>query len=54
MNQIFVQNFIRQTEQYLESCEDQLSAEELENVIELYQDLNDEMDRQQTLLDLYH
>jgi len=54
MNQINVQNFLQQTEQYLESCEDELSSQELQNIIELYQDLNDELDRQQLLIDLYH
>jgi hypothetical protein len=54
MNQINVQNFIRQTEQYLDANEDQLSPQELENIFALYQDLNDELNRQQALLDLYH
>lgn len=54
MNQINVQNFLQQTEQYLESCEDELSSQELQSIIELYEDLNDELDRQQLLVDLYH
>ncbi len=48
------QEYIQMTERYLESCEDELSTDELESIIELYQDLNDEIGRQQYLMDLYH
>jgi len=54
MNRINVQNFIQQTEQYLESFEDELSPDELDNIIELYQDLHDELDSQQLFPDFYH
>lgn len=54
MNSINVQNFIRQTEQYLDSSADQLSPKELENLFALHQDLQDELERQQALIDLYH
>ncbi|MBT6550337.1 MAG: hypothetical protein HOM14_03170 [Gammaproteobacteria bacterium] len=54
MNEVNIQKFLEQTEEYLQTNREDLSKEELNSVIELYDDLSLELDRQQVLYDLYH
>lgn len=54
MNEVNIQKFLEQTEQYLRSNRQDLSQQELDNAIKLVEDLNNEYDRQQLLYDLYH
>jgi len=53
MNEVNIQKFLQQTEKYLQMNRDDMTKEELDSVIELYNDLNIEFDRQQDLYDPY-
>lgn len=54
MNEVNIQKFIQQTEDYLQANKEDMSKEELDSVIELYDDFSLELDRQQDRYDLYH
>ena len=54
MNEVNIQKFLEQTEEYLSANQQDLPPEELNSVIELYEDLTDELNRQQLDHDLYH
>ncbi len=53
MNETMVQNFIEQTEKYLNANRHQLDASDRERVTELYHDLMLELERQQAYHELY-
>mgnify|MGYP006899567101 FL=1 len=54
MNEVNIQEFFEQTEEYLRVNQRDMSQEELDSVTELYEDLALELDRQQLMYDLYH
>ena len=53
MNEMIIQNFINKTEEYLRINHQQLTRSELERFSELYEDLNNELARQQLRDDLH-
>ena len=53
MNETNIAQFIRETEEYLRIYHQHLSQSELDRVTELYEDLNNELARQQQPDDLY-
>ena len=53
MNEVNIQKFLEQTEQYLHANLQDMQQEEFDSVIELYEDLTDEINRQQLAYDLY-
>ena len=53
MNEVNIQKYLEQIEQYLRANQQDMSEQELNNVIELYEDLTDELNRQQLAYDLY-
>lgn len=54
MNEVNIQKFLEQTEQYLRTNNQDIPPEELNDVIELYEDLTEELNRQQLAYDLYN
>lgn len=54
MNEVNIQKFLEQTEQYLNTNKQDLLPEELNDIIELYEDLTEELNRQQLAFDLYN
>lgn len=54
MNEVNIEEFLEQTEEYLRLNKHDMTDEELNNVNELYDDLALELDRQQLLYELYH
>ena len=54
MNEVNIQQFLEQTEEYLRANQQDMSQKELENITELYDDLANELDRQRLMYELYH
>jgi len=54
MNEVNIQKFLQQTAEYLRANQHDMPEAELNSVIELYEDLTDEFNRQQLAYDLYH
>lgn len=54
MNKVNIQKFPEQTEDYLLANRDDMTQDELNSVIELYEDLGVEFDRQQSLYEPNH
>ena len=54
MNEIDIQQFVKLTEDFIRKNRSQLSTQDLEKVTELYDDLSQELCRQQLFDDLYH
>lgn len=52
MNEMIMQNFINETEEYLRINHQHLSKSELDRINELYEDLNNELVRQQLREDM--
>ena len=52
MNEMIIQNFINETEEYLRVNHQHLSQSELDRITELYEDLNNELARQEMREDL--
>jgi hypothetical protein len=53
MNEIIIQNFLNETEEYLRTNQQQLTKSELDHITELYEDLNNELARQEMRDDLH-
>lgn len=54
MNEIDVELFVRLTEDYIRKHSHNLDKRDLDRVSELYDDLSQELSRQQLIDDLYH
>ena len=53
MNEVNIEKFIQQTEEYLRVNHQHLSKKDLKSITELYEDLNNQLARQQLYDDLY-
>lgn len=54
MNEIAIQQYVEKTEEYIRKHRNDMDQNELDSVTELYNDLADELSRQQLFDDLYN
>ncbi len=54
MNEIYIRQFVKLTEDYIRRHREDLDQRDLEKVTELYEDLSLELSRQQLIDDLNH